>query len=77
MKIETNFLALEGRAHALGLNIRQMCKAAGVDRSTWDRWKKGIQPTRVDGWNQVVDTIERLEAEAAAKKLAQSKGKAA
>lgn len=58
---------LEERAKAAGSNMTQVCKAAGVARVTYERWRSR-PPKTVALYDTLEAEVVRLEREAAAGK---------
>lgn len=53
----------ENRAKSAGLKVTDLCKAAGVHRATWQRWKSGRTggPT-IRQWTAVEELLSEQEA---------------
>lgn len=53
----------EDRAKRAGLKVTDLCKAAGVHRATWQRWKSGRTggPT-ITQWTAVEALLSEREA---------------
>jgi hypothetical protein len=53
----------EARAKRSGLKVADLCRAAGVHRATWQRWKaeKTSGPT-INQWRAVQELLARQEA---------------
>lgn len=58
-------LALEKAARAAGFRVADILRAAGVDRSTWTRWRKGVTSPRLDNWKAVNKAVADLLENAA------------
>ncbi len=57
---------IERRAKAVGSNVTQVCKATGIARATYERWRNRA-PQTVAKVDELMAEVERLEREAAAK----------
>lgn len=57
MNIQTLIADAESRAQAGGLSIDDLCKAAGIARSTWQRWKSGATEPTMRTWRRVEDAL--------------------
>lgn len=61
METKTRYRLAEERAADLGLSIEDMCKRAGIDRSTWTRWKNGRDPM-LSKWEAVQAALDNKES---------------
>jgi predicted transcriptional regulator len=52
--------ALEQRARAFGLNMGQVCKAAGLARSIFTRWKSGDTSPQLKNLHKFNAALDRL-----------------
>ena len=60
---ENPIATAEARAKEAGLKVADLCKAAGVHRATWQRWKSGkTSGPSINEWA----AVEALLAERAA-----------
>lgn len=54
-------LTLKAKCAAIGTNITQVCKEAGVPRQTIERWKVE-EPKTIKLLRQIEETIEKMAA---------------
>lgn len=66
MDVKAEVRSLEDRLKKSGLGVQPLLDAAGVDRSTWGRWKSGTFSPRLSKWLSVTAEAERLLRERAA-----------
>ena len=52
---------IERLAVDAGLNITALCRAAGVAKSAWYRWRKGERSISVDGVRKLRDAALRAK----------------
>jgi hypothetical protein len=50
---------LERRLKRCGVSVAHVCRAAGIDRVTWHRWKGGAPPRR-ETWGRVREVLVPL-----------------
>jgi hypothetical protein len=60
MALVEDMLAIEGRLDASGRTVADLCREAGLARSTWDRWRRGETEPNMRSWRSVTDAVERL-----------------
>jgi hypothetical protein len=54
---------IEKRAKASGIKMRHLCREAGLDNSTFTRWRnKTIKKPRMDSYFNLIEALERLES---------------
>jgi hypothetical protein len=41
MDIQHEIRVIESRAVLAGISIKTLCERAGIDRNTWQSWKRG------------------------------------
>lgn len=51
---------IESRLSARKLSVAHLCREAGINQTTWVRWKRGDTAPRSSMWNHVVATANRL-----------------
>ncbi len=44
---------LERAARRAGVSVNDLCKQADVNRSTWQRWKKGLGEPKATSWTRL------------------------
>jgi len=44
---------VERRAALNGMSIRELCREAGVNTSTWTRWKSGLTTPTFATWGKI------------------------
>lgn len=62
MSTTEEILALEKQARSAGFRVADILRAAGVDRSTWTRWRNGVTSPRLDNWKAVNKAVADLLA---------------
>lgn len=62
MSIVDEITKFEESAKASGLQIGDVLEAAGVDRSTWTRWKSGKTKPLLESWRSVEAAAAYLRA---------------
>lgn len=50
--------ALEAKIKSRGLRVDDVLRRAGIDRSTWTRWKAGTTVPRLDNWRALEKAID-------------------
>jgi len=50
-------IEIEQAAKKCGLPIAEMCKRAGINRATWQRWKSGVTSPTMRNWDRVNDVV--------------------
>ena len=56
-------LAFEAEIKNSGLRVDDVLRQAGIDRSTWTRWKAGTTVPRLDNWRSMERAVEALMVE--------------
>lgn len=51
---------MERRLAEVGISVGQLCAVAGIDRSTWTRWRQGTVIPSLDNWGRAVAAFTRL-----------------
>jgi len=57
MDIQHEIRVIESRAVLAGISIKTLCERAGIDRNTWQSWKRGTIP-RLDTWMRVKAVVD-------------------
>lgn len=57
--------SIEARLAAAGISVSEVCRRAGIDRTTWHRWKHAGDRPRSGTWKRVEDVLGELLPEAA------------
>jgi transcriptional regulator with XRE-family HTH domain len=60
MALVEDMLAIEARLDASGRTVADLCREAGLARSTWDRWRRGETEPNMRSWRSVTDAAARL-----------------
>lgn len=60
MAIPDDIKALEAELSAASISVDAFLEKAGVDRSSWTRWKAGSFSPRMDSWSKVQDAAREL-----------------
>jgi len=63
MNTQDEVLAFQERIKNLDLRVDDVLRRAGVDRSTWTRWKAGTTVPRLDTWRAMERAVEDLLSE--------------
>ena len=61
MDMRSEILAIEAKVKASGMTVNELCKAADIDRATWQRWKAGEVPPLLSNWRRVLGVAENRE----------------
>lgn len=62
MALSDDMTGIEGRLKDRGLTVADLCRAAEIARSTWDRWRRGETEPNLKTWREVVVAADRLAA---------------
>lgn len=60
MAMQQELADLEKRVAAAGYTVSDVCREAGIARSTWDRWRRGQFEPRRSVWARAEQAAERL-----------------
>jgi len=63
MAVATEIAEMESQLSCAGLTVKALCEDAGVNPSTWTRWKAGSHAPNMTTWQKVRDAHRRLVAE--------------
>lgn len=64
MEMKDRITVIEKRISDLGMTVAHVCRKAGIDRSTWARWKDGSRKgANLVTWESVQKVIEDAEKE--------------
>jgi hypothetical protein len=55
--------AIEARVRAAGYSMVGFLRVAGVDNSTWYKWRRGARMPMLPTWRVIERTLERIEGE--------------
>lgn len=44
----------------LGVPVSRLCENAGINQSTWGRWKRGVVQPNFTSWNSVVAAYQAI-----------------
>lgn len=64
MEIKAEIMRMEGGLAKAGATARALCDRAGVNQSTWTRWKSGATAPNLSTWGRVQSAYAELTAEA-------------
>jgi hypothetical protein len=53
--------AIEARVRAAGYSMVGFLRVAGVDNSTWYKWRRGARMPMLPTWRVIERTLERIE----------------
>ena len=60
MAVKSEITEMEGQLSEAGQTVKALCEAAGVNPSTWTRWKAGSHAPNMATWQKVRDAHFRL-----------------
>lgn len=63
MSAQITLQQIEQRLRKAEVRIAAVLSAAEIDRSTWSRWRAGKTQPRLDRWQNVLATVDRLTRE--------------
>lgn len=61
--METTFKDIAVRAAQVGVNITELCRNAGANRSTVQRWKNGRIRQTCETFKKIIAELDRLQLE--------------
>lgn len=53
---------IERRLGGQGVTVKRLCDAAGIDQSTWSRWKAGSTNPNMATWMRVLSAVNEIGA---------------
>lgn len=62
MALSDDMTGIEGRLKDRGLTVADLCRAAEIARSTWDRWKRGETEPNLKTWRVIEKAANQLTA---------------
>jgi hypothetical protein len=62
MNIQQEIADIEQRLADAGESVGEYCKRAGINRSTWTRWKAGATAPNMRSWQRVIDAAQEGRA---------------
>ena len=62
MAVESEIAEMESQLSSAGLTVKALCEDAGVNPSTWTRWKAGSHTPNMATWQKVREAHSRLVA---------------
>lgn len=63
MAVATEIAEMEVQLNAAGQTVKALCEEAGVNQSTWTRWKAGSHAPNMATWQKVREAHHRLVAD--------------
>lgn len=60
MAVATEIAKMEGQLSDAGQTVKALCEEAGVNQSTWTRWKAGSHAPNMTTWQKVQEAHRRL-----------------
>ena len=60
MTISAKIAQMEADLSSVGVTVKALCEEAGVNQSTWTRWKAGSHAPLMETWGKVCETYERI-----------------
>lgn len=58
MNIQNQISEIEERAKGFGLSINELCKRAGIDRSTFTKWKSGKSKPNMETYTSIQNALK-------------------
>lgn len=65
MTVATDIKRMETDLSASGRTVKALCDAAGINQSTWTRWKAGDNAPNMATWQRVCEAFKTLAAQGA------------
>lgn len=62
MAVATEIAEMEDKLSEVGQTVKALCEEAGVNQSTWTRWKAGSHTPNMATWQKVRAAHDRLVA---------------
>lgn len=62
MAVAVEIAGIEQDLSRAGKTVKDLCAAAGVNRSTWTRWKAGATEPNMATWRKVQAELQALVA---------------
>lgn len=66
MSIAKQMIEMELALGRAGSSVDDLCRAAGINRSSWTRWKNGSCEPLLSTWTKVREAFSTLTASSAA-----------
>lgn len=63
MTIALEIAKMEADLAAAGVTVKALCEEAGVNQSTWTRWKSGSNAPLMATWGKVRESFDRITAD--------------
>lgn len=60
MAVASEIAEMEGQLSAAGQTVKALCETAGVNQSTWTRWKAGSHVPNLATWRKVREAHDLL-----------------
>lgn len=60
MAVSSEMAEMEAQLAASGQTVKALCIAAGVNQSTWTRWKSGLTTPNMATWGKVREAFEGI-----------------
>lgn len=60
MSVPSQIRSIEQALADAGLSVRALCARAGVNQSTWTRWKAGSNTPNMSTWSRVQEAFESM-----------------
>jgi hypothetical protein len=62
MDVRPDIAEIETELRARGQSVAQLCRIAGLNQTTWVRWKSGTE-ARADSWDRAISAFKQMTAE--------------
>jgi predicted transcriptional regulator len=62
MAVSEEMAQIEASLSSAGLTVKALCATAGVNQSTWTRWKAGSNEPNMATWAKVRDAFTTIMA---------------
>jgi len=60
MTLSAKIAQMEADLASVGVTVKALCDDAGVNQSTWTRWKAGSHAPLMETWEKVCDSFIRI-----------------
>lgn len=63
MTMKAEIERIEGDLTSLGVTVKSLCDVAGINQSTWTRWKGGSNIPNMATWGRVKEAFSQIQTE--------------
>lgn len=64
MTIALNIQRIECGLSDKGISVKELCTIAGINQSTWTRWKSGATTPNMATWSKIESAFDDLTSDA-------------